>query len=224
MPWQQRKREPAPAYARFTAYLQLGPERSLKQIASTEGVSVARLKQLSSQWGWPVRAAAWDRHRFLIRRGEQVEQAREAHQRLLKESADWQHLARRQFTLWVRRGSDGELRLTRELTPHEALRLWRAGCEAELVLREVAAAHSPADRPSQSPTEGAVREMSDALDEAARELTPPGADYRCQEEVREALHQLLLTWLYISDHVEEYGTHERVAHALWPWHLPFEQV
>lgn len=135
MPWERRAEEPEEAYGCFQLYLSLGLGRSLTEAARQCGLSLGRLKQLSSQWQWAARAAMWDRHQFLERRREELESRQQARERLLRESADWQRLARAEFGSWVRRGPEGELELTRELSPYQALRLWRVGCEAELALR-----------------------------------------------------------------------------------------
>ncbi len=93
MPWEPRPAEPPLAYARFRLYLELGPSRSLAKAAEAGGLSLARLKQLSGRWQWPLRAVAWDEHQFRERCRHEAQAQAEAQARLLKESADWQRLA-----------------------------------------------------------------------------------------------------------------------------------
>ena len=226
MPWEQRSREPAAAHSRFIVYLNLGATRSLAQAAKECGLSPARLKQVSSQWNWPSRAAAWDRHQHLQRRGREVQEAQQARQRLLREAADWQSVARKQIASWVRRGSDGQLRLTRELTPSEALRLWRVGCQAELERREIATAgaHGATDEVARNPVEEVLAQMHRALDEASHRLMPRGADYRCRPEIRSALWHVTVAWIRLSEHTKRHGVGQDTAYALWPWQVPFEQA
>lgn len=226
MPWEQRRREQATAYTRFVAYRNLGPTRSLAQAAEQCGVSLGRLKQLSSEWNWHPRAAAWDRHCYLQRRGQEVEEARRARQRLLQEASDWQSLARQQIASWVRRGTDGQLRLTRELTPSEALRLWRVGSQAELALREIvtARAGAAANRRARSPVEQELDQMRQAVREAGRNLVRHAIEYRKQQEIQDALWDIMNAWLRTSEHVRKHGKSDHVGYVLWPWHVPFAQA
>ncbi len=226
MPWEQRRGEPATAYTRFVTYRSLGPARSLAQAAEQCGVSLGRLKQLSSEWNWHSRAAAWDRHCYLQRRGQEVEGARRARQRLLQEAADWQSLARQQIASWVRRGSDGQLRLTRELTPSEALRLWRVGSQAELTLREIVTIRpdAAASRFARSPVEHEVDQMREAVREASSSLVPYGTEYRQRQEIEDALWDVMKAWLHTSEHVGKHGTDDHIGYVLWPWHVPLAQA
>jgi len=226
MPWEQRKAEPARSYASFLLYLRQGPARSLTEAAEECGLSLGRLKQLSSQWRWPGRAAAWDRHRFLSRRRQELEEAKQARQRLLKEAADWQSLARKQISSWVRRGRDGQLRLTRELTPLQALRLWRVGSQAESALRGIVAPapKGGANNLADSSFEQETARFREATEQASYVLASSAADYHVREEVRRALVGVARAWIETSEYVDRYGKGESIADTLWPWHQPFAEA
>ena len=60
--WDRRDGEPAKAYAHFTVYRDLGPERSLAKVGQLLGISTARCEQLSEQYAWVARCDQWDAH------------------------------------------------------------------------------------------------------------------------------------------------------------------
>jgi uncharacterized small protein (DUF1192 family) len=65
-PWEQQTGESDLMYGRFRTYLDLGPRRTLAKVAADltatgDTITVARLTQISSQYGWPARADAFDR-------------------------------------------------------------------------------------------------------------------------------------------------------------------
>lgn len=61
--WERQPREPRQAFAKFCAYRDLGPNRSLAKTAKALGdasVTVRQLETLSARWRWVARAEAWD--------------------------------------------------------------------------------------------------------------------------------------------------------------------
>ncbi len=58
--WHQRTDESANSYARFRAYLDEGPERSLASVARLFGVSREAIRQTAMRFSWPARAQAYD--------------------------------------------------------------------------------------------------------------------------------------------------------------------
>lgn len=60
LPWERQPGESSVAYARFQIYRDLGSSRTLRETARISGLSLDRLKQLSTTWRWRVRAAAWE--------------------------------------------------------------------------------------------------------------------------------------------------------------------
>ncbi|MEB3318460.1 MAG: hypothetical protein VKO39_10030 [Cyanobacteriota bacterium] len=64
-PWERGQGHPGPperhaAYARFRAWLDLGPARSLATYAAVLGVSKQSLSETAARYRWRERAAAWD--------------------------------------------------------------------------------------------------------------------------------------------------------------------
>lgn len=53
--------ESAESYDRFLQFLELGPDRTLKDLAKIVGVSAQALGQTAKRFNWHKRAAAWDR-------------------------------------------------------------------------------------------------------------------------------------------------------------------
>jgi hypothetical protein len=221
MPWEPRPAEPPLAYARFRLYLELGPSRSLAKAAEAGGLSLARLKQLSGRWQWPLRAVAWDEHQFRERCRHEAQAQAEAQARLLKESADWQRLARAELNAWVRRRADGEYELARPLTAGEAVRLWYLGCLAERRLRGLQAAALPAPDPERDRA-GAVERMRRSREELLSLCQRAGASYPHRGALDEALGQVLLAWItwYCRAHPEAGAD---PFSRLWPWDLPLPE-
>ncbi len=58
--WARQPGESAASFARFEAFLQAGPDRSLAGVARVYGVSRAAIHQQASKYGWDQRAAAYD--------------------------------------------------------------------------------------------------------------------------------------------------------------------
>lgn len=59
-PWERRKGESAPAFAAFSAYLEMGPERSIRAVAQKCTKSVSLIRRWSSAYHWVERVRAWD--------------------------------------------------------------------------------------------------------------------------------------------------------------------
>jgi len=218
MPWDRRKGEPAPAYARFLIYRNLGPRRSLAQAQEVCGVSLGRLKQLSGQWSWPARALAWDKLRFQQQRQQELVDYQESHKRILKEAQDWQRIARVQISQWVRRDSNGQLQLIRELSPSEAVRLWQTGCQAELQLRGGLAGPIGKSVEYEVFIENFKTKLRDAEREISRAFILAGANGHFQPEIERAIDDVLIAWVLWLCKDDEY---EVTKVPLWPWDIPF---
>jgi hypothetical protein len=221
MPWNPRQEEPPLAHAQFCLYLNLGPSRSLAQAASSGGLSLSRLKQLSAKWDWPLRAVAWDQHQFKERCRTELKAQAEAHTRLLKDSEDWQRLARAELNGWVRRRPDGELELARPLKPGEAIRLWHLGCQAERHLRGLQAAVFPAPDPERA-REHFSEQIQQAIEEMVALCQREGASYRDRDALGRAFRTVMVSWVvwYVARHPE---AGEDPPSRLWPWDLPLRE-
>lgn len=98
LPFEQQPKESAKAFAAFTAYLNLGPERSLVTVGQKLGKSGALVERWSSRWQWAERVRAHAEHLARVER-----EATEAVAR--GKSAEW--LTRREEhkqTEWALRG------------------------------------------------------------------------------------------------------------------------
>jgi hypothetical protein len=221
-PWEQREKEPAEAYARFRIYLDLGPRRSLADAARPCGVSLARLKQLSGKWNWPSRAVAWDRQQTLQRRGEERRACEQARERILKESADWQRLARLEISSWVRYDEAGQAHLIRELRPSEAIRLWRLGCETEMQLRGMLGA-APQEDSAVETRNRVIRDFQETEREVVSYLLSNGGNHKAPGPLYAAVHQLLLSWLHHHPLSHPGITVTEAASMHLPWDQPFSQ-
>lgn len=86
--WDRQKDEPTKAFARFTLYRDMGPERSLAKVGSISGVSAALCEQESAKYGWVARCDQWDAHLDAVARKAYVtELERQARQRAQGHSA-----------------------------------------------------------------------------------------------------------------------------------------
>jgi hypothetical protein len=222
-PWEQQPQETTQEYAHFRHYLSLGPQRSLAKACEGTALSLTRLKQLSKTWRWPYRAAAWDREEFLRRRREELDRCARTRERLLKESADWQKVAQLKFRSWVTRDNEGNLRLVRELTPAEAIRLWEVGAE---VLEELQGAAVAAAYQESVPTKSGYyeepayrRRFREARHSAAYHMSP----HTC-EEIESVLWDVCVEWLHYYWARHPYPDSLDFEHCVWPWDLPYAEA
>ena len=68
MPWDQQPGETNKNFATFTAYLALGPGRSLSKTAQATGRTKDQLAHWSHRWRWRARAAAYHAHLAAVER------------------------------------------------------------------------------------------------------------------------------------------------------------
>jgi hypothetical protein len=66
--FEQLPRESDKAFAPFSLYLSLGPERSLAKTAAKLGRSKVLMEKWSSKFDWPSRVAAYNSHMALVER------------------------------------------------------------------------------------------------------------------------------------------------------------
>lgn len=74
LPFEQQPRESNKAFAAFSLYLNLGPERSLATVAQELHKSVTMLGRWSAKFDWPARVAAHGAHLAVVER-EAIEAA-----------------------------------------------------------------------------------------------------------------------------------------------------
>jgi hypothetical protein len=66
--FEQQRKESDKAFAAFSMYLSLGPERSLAKTAAKLGRSKVLMEKWSSKFEWPARVAAYNSHMALVER------------------------------------------------------------------------------------------------------------------------------------------------------------
>jgi hypothetical protein len=81
-PWDRMTREGARSFAAFSKFLELGPDRTLKQTALETGIPENKVRTLSAQWNWRDRALAWEDHLA-------EEQRKRAERVLTKDAEKW---------------------------------------------------------------------------------------------------------------------------------------
>jgi hypothetical protein len=113
MTFERQPRETSKAFAAFSAYLAMGPERSLAAVGAKLGKSKVMMEKWSRKYDWPARVAAHGAHLALVER-----EAAEAVVRA--KGADW---GERYAEL-----RESEWRARRELVElaWEVVRRWRA--------------------------------------------------------------------------------------------------
>lgn len=62
LPWEKRKGESVQAYAAFSAYLLMGPTRSLAKLGQNLGKSTKLMGDWSVKWEWGLRVSAYEEH------------------------------------------------------------------------------------------------------------------------------------------------------------------
>ena len=66
--FEQQPKESAKAFAAFTLYLNLGPERSLETVRGKTGKSSRHIQRWSSRWKWAERVKAQSNHLVTVER------------------------------------------------------------------------------------------------------------------------------------------------------------
>ena len=89
------KRETNEGYRCFRIFLELGPERSIKNVADVSGAKYETVKAYSSKYNWPQRAAAYDAHVIRTWSQEAREEFESRHKKELEKFRDQQRRAER---------------------------------------------------------------------------------------------------------------------------------
>lgn len=87
-PWDRQPAESQDDFLAFTAYRNLGPKRTLAQVARDLGVSAGSVSVLSADGNWVSRAAAWDFYQERIFQAEMAEYTREMARRHVELATD----------------------------------------------------------------------------------------------------------------------------------------
>lgn len=66
--FEQQPKESAKAFAAFSVYVGLGPERSLAEVAAKLGKGRRLMEKWSGRWDWPARVQAHDAHMAMVER------------------------------------------------------------------------------------------------------------------------------------------------------------
>jgi hypothetical protein len=86
-PWERQPGETAKRYARFVAFRDLGPSRTLAKSAENLAASYSHERALAAQYRWQDRATAWDAHQqrqFLTEMEEERRRAAREDVRVLR--------------------------------------------------------------------------------------------------------------------------------------------
>src|ERR1039457_4106793 len=67
-PFEQQPRESNKAFAAFSLYLSLGPERSIREVGKQLGKSEGLIERWAAKFGWTDRVAAHGAHLAIIER------------------------------------------------------------------------------------------------------------------------------------------------------------
>ena len=126
-PWERQQGESAQAFEAFSAYLELGPDRSIRAVGQKLDKSRQQIGKWSSRWRWQERIRAYD--------NELLRQEFETEKKAAKEMRE------RQISLSVllqKKAFDALKALdTSELTPQEILRFISEGAKLEAANRAV---------------------------------------------------------------------------------------
>jgi hypothetical protein len=71
-PWDKQFHEPARMFAMFTAFRDMGYERTLVAVSAKFDLHGNTVRKYSVKWRWPERADSWDRHLDKEKQGETV--------------------------------------------------------------------------------------------------------------------------------------------------------
>lgn len=73
--WERQPSETARQHELLTSYLELGPGRSLPELAEATGAGIASLRQMARRLRWAQRARAFDQHQAYVRYQESERRA-----------------------------------------------------------------------------------------------------------------------------------------------------
>ncbi len=80
-PWERQKGEPTKAAEAFRIYRDLGPKRSLPQVAEKSQTSHANVARWSRRWNWVERSRAWDDEQDRVGREATLAEVEDMHKR-----------------------------------------------------------------------------------------------------------------------------------------------
>lgn len=131
-PWERRRGESAVAHQAFVLYRDLGPGRSLQQVAQARGCQVSLLKRWSSEYDWVSRARAWDAEQAQERERLRREQRRKALEQQAQDAELLRKLCRAFLQGLVQRDPDtGELKLDPRLKASDMASFYRLAQEID---------------------------------------------------------------------------------------------
>lgn len=129
-PWHRAPDESAKAYQAFLAYLEAGPDRSLRRTARTLSKSLSLLKRWSARYQWQMRARAHDATQQEVAQEDARRVREDAYRRRTEHAAQLERIAMAGLrTLLVRDVESGELRFDSRLKPTDVAALIRAACQ-----------------------------------------------------------------------------------------------
>jgi len=179
-PWDRRPDESPKAYAAFTAYRDLGEQRSVAGAARLLGRCVSQFYRWATQYDWERRAHAWD----LLQARQDEEAVRherdEMVRRELKDISRLQQLAMAKFSALVRRDpATAELSLDPSVTTKDAVAIYDLTLKMQKTLAP-AEAESAAAAAQDDPYLLADPELKElmrlARERAGRDSTPNKED------------------------------------------------
>lgn len=129
-PWERQRGESAKAFAAFCGYRDMGPRRSLRELARALSANktttyLAQLGEWSRRWNWVERVKAWDEELDKKAREAQLEEVRKMRERHVREAMSIQEMAIRRL-----KGMDPT-----ELSANDVLRYFVEGTKLERISR-----------------------------------------------------------------------------------------
>lgn len=171
--------ESAVAHRAFLAYLDLGPDRTLRPAAERVGKSVALMKKWSSRHDWRLRAEAYDAAEMEESRESAERARRDAYARRTEHAEQIEKIAMAGLrTLLVRDPASGELRFHSSLKPTDVAALIRAACQLLPPARPEPGSEEERDEELARLSTGELRALLNML---PREEEPTDAE--CETEI-----------------------------------------
>jgi len=169
-PWSRMKGESGKAHAAFLIFRDLGPERTLGDVANQRRCHISLIRRWSAKWEWASRARAWDE--AVNREAEATlrQQRKAAVERRGQDIERLEKLCRAFLNGLVRRDENGQLQLDERVKPRDAVGFYRLALEIE---RAVAATVEPeqAGDDEDDPTAGmSMGELRQLLDQVRKEI------------------------------------------------------
>jgi len=176
-PWDRHKGESGKAHAAFLIFRDLGPDRTLRDVARQRGCHISLVRRWSAKWEWTSRVRAWDEGVNREAEASLRQQRKAAVERRIQDIERLEKLCRAFLNGLVRRDESGQLQLDARVKPRDALDFYRLALDIERALPAASLPDGPDEEDEDDPTASmSAAELRQMLDQVRRQIAKEKAD------------------------------------------------